>query len=1122
MSFLTPMNEIERQAVSQGASGMGSSVEESLPLTGRSTEVSLLQDRWEQAQEGMGQVVLLIGEPGLGKSRLVKTIKQSVQSERSAGSIVEWQCSHSFQNTGLYPVADYLRRFLELERESSSAARFDRLASYLDQCALGTADLVTLFAKLLFLPIDERYTAANLTPIREREETFRAIRQWLRGLSERGPLLFIVEDLHWIDASTLQFLGEFIGEGLHDRILTLLTFRPEFKTPWPSMAHQTSLALNRLSRRQVGSLIGGGASVPESLAAEIFERTRGVPLLVEEFARLLLESEAGGGAGAGEMQKITGLPLVPATLPELILRRMDRLQIRRDVAQVAAVFGREFSCAIIEAVADIESATLAPEIEKLVCAGILRANRLAPEALYSFKHALVEEALLGSLDLTEKQRIHRQIATRIESWFPELGEQQPELLATHFTEAGSVQKAISYRLKSGLLSRAKFANIEAISHFKEGLTLLEMLEANPNREARELELLGPLGTAYIASYGYASPEVGPIFERAQALCEQAGETPQIFGTMWGNFAYHIVKGDFPLCATLAERAIAFGERLGDAGILMEAQFLKGITHFYRGEFSSAYTHLSHSLDYEGECLNLDSWRNVIGEDPRITIRCYLALTHWQLGYPDHALELARETMALARNIDHPFSVEYSLHHAGWLFQLCRLGADAAAAGAEQMRIAKEQGFSFWHATGKMFRAAGLLLQGEDEEGLPMLEKGLEAYRQTGAELGLPHYLAMLTEAYIGMGKLVEARRALNEAFDFVAKNDERWHAAELERLKAELVLAESAGDSLAEASFSKAMSMARHQRSRAWELRAATSIARLWQRNKRTAAALEVIEPVYDHFDEGFETPDLRRAALLLDELRTEGLRQEFAAGLEYVRNCLPKPLTGSIVADYRYLPASTLGGDTLGYHWLDERNLAIYLIDVTGHGLGSALLSVSISNLLRSGAAGAVDMRRPDQVLEILNSTFQGRQHAGRYFTIWYGVYDASSQILTWAGGGHHPAVLVDPCAPEPVLLASTGPMMGVFNEAKFTASSREVTLGSRLLIFSDGVFEIRQDEEMMWDFPGCVALLASISRGGQSVMDELLQHARTLRGSQHLDDDFSIIEVRFERPASEGKTKV
>ena len=1100
------------------------------PLTGRDTELSLLKDRWEQAQEGMGQVVLVIGQAGLGKSRLVQTLIQSLQ-KKGQGShlemdeqradrrddspiLIDWRCSEQFQNSELYPVTDYLERFIDAGREESAADHFERLARHLEDCDLGRPEIVALFAKLLLLPADERYPESGLTPAREREQTFSALRAWLLARSRTRSVLFIVEDLHWIDASTLEFLTQFISEGAHDRVLTVLTFRPEFRTPWPALAHQTNLALNRLTRRQVAEWMrrDAGDELPEGLLAQIYTRGAGVPLLVEEFGRMARDSARFEPIGLpAEIGPRTRMNELPATLEDLVVARLDQMSCDRDVVQIAATIGREFDYMLLAAVVKVDEETLQRELGKLLSAGILYARGQPPASIYTFKHVLIEEALYSATSEARKRQFHLQVAEAIETRFGQLLETQPEMVAEHLAVAGATEKAVGFCLKAGMRSRDRFAHTEAISHLSKGLKLLETLEPSAARDNRELELLGALGTTYIAARGYAAPEVGPIFHRARALCERVEQRPELFTMMWGNFAYHIVRGDFRICSELADEALAFGERFQDPGILMEALFLKGLTRLYRGDFAGAQECCARAIEEFDDRERTAFWARQVGEDAGVTHRCYLALALWHLGFADQALSLNKEMVQLARSINHPFSLEYALHHTGWLHQHCRLGAKAQAAGDEQIRIATEQAFLFWHATGTLYSASGILLQGQLEPGIRLLQSGLDAYRATGAELAVPYYLSILADACLRAGRLAEARSALQEAFSYVEKNDERFQEAELQRLEGEIMLAESGNQTIAAECFQRAVATARRQQSKAWELRAMISLARLWRKQGRSEKAFEALSLVHGTFTEGFTTPDLMDAAALLESLSDDRMRAEFAAGVKYVRDCMPAPMNGPVSVDWRYLPASTLGGDTIGYHWVDDDHLALYLVDVTGHGLDSALLSVTITNVVRAGALPGADMRRPEQVLARLNNVFQGEQHGQRFFTIWYGVYHRLNRTMTWSGGGHPPAIVVIPGGPDALRLPSSGLMMGVLRHVKFPAQSCRIPVGGRLLIFSDGVFEIFRDGRDAWNLDACIAYLAASADHQGSLMDELVQHVYQLRGSHRLEDDFSIIEARF-----------
>jgi len=815
------------------------------PLTGRDTEVNLLKDRWEQANEGMGQVVLLIGEPGLGKSRLVHTLKEHVLGQMVEGEVdspvIEWRCSPHFQNTGMYPAIDFYERALDFGLEKSAEAQFDLLLSRLEAYDLARPETLPLWASLLGLPTPDRFPPLSLSPTRLREETFRVMREWLHTRAARRPVLFVVEDLHWVDPSTLEFLGQFLAEGLHDRILTVLTFRPEFKTPWPAVAHQTSLALSRLTRRQVAELLGksAAASFPQQLIDQIHERTGGVPLFVEELARLVRESR---GLDGGEKTRSDLLNHgLPGTLRDLVVTRLDGMTRNPEIAQLAATLGREFEYEVLAAVTTVSEATLKLELATLVRSEILYQKGSPPRSTYMFKHALLEGALHDALAAEKRQQFHRQIANTLESRFPETAQTLPELLAHHFTEAGMLEEGVSYWLKAGLRCIERSANVEAIGHLTKGLTFVRALPQSAERDVQELQFLNPLGTTYIAARGYAAPEVGPIFNRARELADRIGQPAQRFAVMWGNFAWHVVRGDFKLCMDLAAEAIQFVGALNDPGMMMEALFLQGLTMLYRGDFAGARDRCSLAVADFDDRKRTKFWAAHTGQDSGATHRCYLALALWHLGYPDQALQLSRETIALARTLGHPFSLEYVLHHASWLRQHCQLGNEAQGAADEQIEIATEQSFTFWHATGTLYRAGGLLLQGNLGEGLPLLVAGLESYRATGAELALPYYLSLLGDGYTRAGRFEDAHRTLGEALNLTDKHEDRFQEAELHRLLGQLHLAETDDQARAEECFQTAVETARRQQSRAWELRATVSLARLWQRQGRRSEARDAL-----------------------------------------------------------------------------------------------------------------------------------------------------------------------------------------------------------------------------------------------------------------------------------------
>ncbi|MFO1094907.1 MAG: AAA family ATPase [Planctomycetaceae bacterium] len=846
------------------------------PLAGRDLEVSLLKERWERAQDGLGQVVLLIGEPGLGKSRLVHTLKEHVLGPLVEGTVdapvIEWRCSPQFQNTGLFPAIDFYERALSIDREEPPQARFDRLLRRLELYDLAHPETVPLWASLLSLPTPDTFPPLSLTPVRQREETFRAMIDWLHTRAARRPVLFVVEDLHWVDASTLEFLGKFLAEGQYDRILTVLTCRPEFQAPWPAVENLTSLALSRLTRRQAGELMRrqAGEQISEALIEQIYDRSGGVPLFVEEFTKMIRDSKTlQEPAAVGSGSAVLPAHEIPATLQDLISARLDRMKGAHELAQLAATLGREFSHEWIAAVAATDGANLQSELDSLVKAEVLLQKGRPPRCTYMFKHALLEDALYNALIKEKRQGCHRRIAETFAAKFPQTADSRPELLAHHFTEAGETQQAIGFWLKAGLRSKRQSADVEAIAHLLQGRRLLDATPESPERDRRELEFVTALGSSYIAVRGYAAPEIGPVLQRACELAQRVGDSGQQFGIMLGMWEWRLVRGDLRLAVDLAADGMALAERLNDPGMRMEALFMEGTTHYYRGQFAAARGCFEQALAAYDDRERTKFWCAYSGHDAGVTHRCYLAHALWHLGLPDRALALNGESCELARAIGHAFSLGHALDFSALLTLYCGLDAEVLSAAAAELAIATEQGFQLWRALGTLHQAAGMLLREDYEHGLPLFVEGLRAFRATGAELRLPAYLGMLGQAYTQLGRLDEARMAIDEGLAIVEKNDDRCHEAELQRLSGELLLAESPEQfGAAEVWFRRAIETARRQQSQAWELRATMSLARLWQRQGHRQEAHAALSTVLGACSEDPATRDIIDAKALLAGLR--------------------------------------------------------------------------------------------------------------------------------------------------------------------------------------------------------------------------------------------------------------
>lgn len=856
------------------------------PLTGRDLELNLLKDRWDQAKDGTGQVVMLIGEAGLGKSRLVHAMKQFVCQDTSAAEgnaspyvsdgiqmgghspVVEWRCSPHFQNSGLYPAVNFFERLLHFGRDTSPTDGFDSLVKHLEAYKLALPDVVPLFASLLSLPVDEKFPSLELSPVRERHELFRVLKDWLRAYSEDQPILFVVEDLHWMDASTQEFLGQFLSDVSNERILMLLTFRPEFHSPWSGMHNQASLGLNRLTKRQVGDLMRKktGSDLPEGVVDQIYDRAGGVPLFIEEFTKMVQES--------GVLERATGAKFktlmtreIPATLQDLLMARLDSMEGDREIAQLASTIGREFSFELLSAVSGLDDAELSANLAKLVKAEILYEKGRAPKSTYIFKHALLEDALYNAMVKNKRQQFHARIAEILESRFPQIGAAQPELLAHHFVEGGLNERSLNYWLSAGLRSQEQFANFEAINHFKKGLELLASCNECPERDEIELMMLTPLGSVYQAMYGYAAPEVGPAFARARELCQKVGETSQLFSIMWGNWSWHLVRGELKLAMSLAEDMVTFAKNVSDIGIMMEAYAAPAVTLFYLGDFAGCRKWCEEAIAEHEDKEHCRIWSTMTGQNSSLHMRTYLIVALFHLGYPEQALKLNDETIAMARQIGHPFSLAHALHFTGWLLFNLRMGDRLLAAGKEETKIATEHGYALWESTGTYFTGAGLFLQGELDESIRLMEKGIHSFRSVAAILTLPGQLGILAEAYMAAGRLNEARTALNDGLALAKGNSDRSRLADLQRLDGELVLLESGDRDAAEKCFHDAIETACSQQSKAMALRGTTSLARLWLEQGRRDEAKAALSTVYGVFEEGFDTEDMLRAKELLAKL---------------------------------------------------------------------------------------------------------------------------------------------------------------------------------------------------------------------------------------------------------------
>jgi class 3 adenylate cyclase/predicted ATPase len=830
------------------------------PLVGREQEIGLLLERWAQVKEGMGQVVVLSGEAGIGKSRLVQVLKDRVAGEPSTR--LECRCSSYDQHSALYPVIELFQQALQWTREDAPHEKLRKLEGALTEYGVSLSEVVPLLAALLSLPLPERYPPLTLTPQRQKQKILEAVLAVLLALAAQQPVLFIVEDLHWVDPSTLGLLSLLMDQSPTVRLLTLLTYRPEFHPPWGVRSHVTVLTLNRLSHPQAEAImarVAGGKPLPAEVVRQVAAKTDGVPLFVEELTKMVLES---GLVRERETSYELAGPLpplaIPATLHDSLMARLDRLAAVKQVAQLGATVGRSFSYEVLHAVSSLDDATLQHALAQLVEAELLYQQGVPPQATYLFKHVLIQEAAYQSLLRSIRQPVHQRIAHVLEAQFPEIVETQPELLAHHYTEAGLTGQAVAYWLRAGQRATQRSAHVEAISHLTKGLEMLKTLPESPERAQHELTLQLALGVPLMVTKGHAAPEAEHAYARARALCQQVGETPQLFRVLVGLWRFYLVRGALRTARELAEQLLTLTPRVHDP---------LGVTLFYLGELPAARAHLEQAMaHYARQKRRSDAARAV--QDPGVACLSYLAWTLWVLGYPDQAFTRSQEALTLSQELAHPFSLAFALHFAAIFHQL-RGEAHVTQQRAEAViALSREQEFPFFWSMGMILRGWALATQGHVAEGITQLHQGLAAHRATGAELNRPHHLAMLVEAYGRGGQAEEGLRVLAEALAAAHETENRLYEAELCRVKGELLLVCSTDhDTETDTCFRQALEIARRQQAKSWELRAAMSLSRLWQLQGKRDEARQLLTEIYSWFAEGFDTADLREAQQLLEDL---------------------------------------------------------------------------------------------------------------------------------------------------------------------------------------------------------------------------------------------------------------
>jgi class 3 adenylate cyclase/predicted ATPase len=838
-------------------------------LVGREEELELLLRRWSKAKGGQGQVVLLFGEPGIGKSRLTAALLERLAVEPHTR--LRYFCSPQHTDSALYPIISQMERAAGFAHDDRAQAKLDKLDALLAQSFTPPED-AALFVEMLSLPNNGRYPIVELTPQRRRHKTMEALTAQLEALSRSNPVLMIFEDAHWMDPTSLEVLGRTVDRLKTLSVLLTITHRPEFEPPWVGRPYVTALSLNRLGEREIAAMIDrvtGNKALPEGTRKDIIERTDGIPLFVEEMTKAVLEAE-----DAGAPENASPSIGVPASLHASLMARLDRLGPAKEVAQIGAAVGREFSHPLLQAVVRKPDAELQSALDRLVTAGLLFRQGAPPHATYLFKHALVQDAAYGTLVRETRRGLHARIAETLEDKFSEIAENQPELLARHYNQAGLIEKAASLWGKAGQRSLERSALVEAVAQLSRALDQSATLPASTALRREQIKLQIALTNALMHTKGYTASETKASLDQARSLIEQADglgerlEDPLLpFSALFAVWVNSAVAFEAGTTLGHANHLLALAEELGETAPLVIAHRAMGQTSAFSGALVAARAHLD-----KGVALYDPTEHRPLatrfGQDPIETILSARAWALIALGFPDAAVADARQALKGARAINHAATLMHALFFSSFTHVCCKDYATASALIDELAVLTEKKSAFFWKAGAMLNQGYLFAVTGKAADAVRMTTSGLKAWRSTGANLWVPIFLSSLARANADLKKFDDAWRSIGEAMTTVETTKERWFEAEVHRIAGEVALMSPEQDATkAQAYFDCALTVARAQQAKSWELRAAMSLARLWRDQGKVQQARELLAPVYGWFTEGFDTHDLKEAKALLGTL---------------------------------------------------------------------------------------------------------------------------------------------------------------------------------------------------------------------------------------------------------------
>jgi class 3 adenylate cyclase/predicted ATPase len=845
-------------------------------LVGREEELELLLRRWSKAKNGEGQVVLLSGEAGIGKSRLTAALMERLANEPHAR--LRYFCSPQHTDSALHPIISQMERAAGFAHDDAAQAKLDKLDALLTE-SFTPRQGAALLAEMLSLPNDGRYPALELTPQQRRQKTLEALTAHLEALSHQKPVLMIFEDAHWADPTSLETFGRAVDRIRTLGVLLIVTYRPEFEPPWIGRPDVAAVILNRLGECEIGAIIDsvtGNKMLSANIRQDIIERTDGIPLFVEEMTKAVLEAETEGEGQQAAARVSPRAQAVPASLHASLMARLDRLGPAKEVAQIGAAIGREFSHLLLDAVVRKSPAELQSALDRLVDAGLLFRQGLPPHATYLFKHALVQDAAHGTLLRDPRRGLHARIADTIENQFAEIAENQPEVLARHCTEAGMLDKAARLWGQAGQRSLDRSALLEAVELLSRAVTLIASLPATPALRREEIRLQIALVTPLMQVKGHAAPETKAAAERARRLIEEAQaraeplEDPLLLFSVLYSFwvaAHGAFNGD--MMRALAAQFLELAEKQDATIPLVVGHRIMGSSLMLTGDIAEGRRHYEQAITlYDPAAPH--SLETRFGQDLSIALLSYRSSSLWLLGYPQAARTDNENSVAKARETGHATTLILALTYMSVIDVVARKDyADAAkTTNDELIALSEEKGALFWKTHGEFLRGSLLAQAGSALEGVQAMSSSLTTIRATGTKMFLPYFLMLLSEAHADLGEFDAARGCINEALIAIQTNKERWCEAEVNRVAGEVALQSPVTDAgKAEAYFEHALAIARQQRAKSWELRASMSLARLWRGQGKRVEARRLLAPVYGWFTEGFDTRDLKEAKALLEEL---------------------------------------------------------------------------------------------------------------------------------------------------------------------------------------------------------------------------------------------------------------